>query len=400
MGKRKREREAAARYSATPEWSVGDPAFAEWLRMSGVTAGVSTQVGASALTAWYRSDSLIAGTIAGLPLKVYEGDGASRREVTHFLSSNPAGPYDIAPFNWTEQLVLHLLNHAETYLKSITDGFGELVGLYPVHPLAINKVEWHGVDKLFTVGLKNGGKESFLSGEMTQVLGMSEDGLRGMSPLSLFRQTLGTSAAADRAANASFTNGALIAGMVTTEEDVEEEEAIAIKAALNEKMSGAANAGDIAFVNRMLKFSPWKMSNVDAQFLESRMFQVQEIARIKGLPLNLLSADGAVSNWGTGVAESFLGLQRFTLMAHTSRIESALSAILPPGQFAEYDYKGLLQGSPKDVIELLAVQVGAGILDEDEARAVLNLPPHTPEQRARIDERNRPNVQEAPTNGQ
>ena len=118
---------------------------------------------------------------------------------------------------------------------------------------------------------------------------------------------------------------------MTTEEDVDGDEAMAINEQLNAKMMGAENAGSIAFVNRSLKFSPWKMSNVDAQFIESRAFSVQEIARMFGLPINLLSVQGAVSNWGTGVSEANLGLQKYVLMAYTSRIESGLGAILPPG---------------------------------------------------------------------
>jgi HK97 family phage portal protein len=156
---------------------------------------------------------------------------------------------------------------------------------------------------------------------------------------------------------------------------VDGEEAKLIKESLNAKMAGAENAGAIAFVNRSLKFSPWKMSNVDAQFLESRRFGIEEIARIFGLPVNLLSATGAVSNWGTGVSEANLGLQKYVLMGHTSRLESALSAILPPDHFAEFDYKGLLQGSPREEIELLIAQVTAGLLTKDEARQIMNRPP-------------------------
>jgi HK97 family phage portal protein len=162
---------------------------------------------------------------------------------------------------------------------------------------------------------------------------------------------------------------------VTTEEDVDEGEAKTIKASLDAKMMGAENAGGIAFVNRSLKFSPWKMTNVDAQFVESQGLNVQHVAQMYGLPTNLLSVAGAVSNWGTGVAEANLALQKYVLMAYTSRIESALRAVLPPGWFAEFDYKGLLQGSPKDEIELLIAQVAGGLLTRDEARAVLNLEP-------------------------
>lgn len=356
--------------------SVSDPILAMYLGLSGLSGIDLTTEKALALTGVYRSQAIIAGTIAGLPLKVYEGSGYGRRCIDdHWLTTNPAGPYDMSPFTWVETVMLHLLNHAEGYLKSIYNGAGELVGLWPTHPLAVTNVRWVGPDKRFTIGMADGTQEHFLTGDVTQVLGMSMDGLRGLSPLTLFRQTFATMQAGETAANRSFTNGALIAGLVTTDEDVDENEARVIKASLNTKMNGAENAGDIAFVNRSLKFSPWTMSNADAQFLESRKFGVEDASRIYGVPLALLSMTGAVSNWGTGVAEAFLGLQKFTLTGWTSRIESALRAILPPGQFAEFDYAGLLQGTPKDEIGLLIEQVKAGLLTKDEARAIRNMPP-------------------------
>jgi HK97 family phage portal protein len=253
---------------------------------------------------------------------------------------------------------------------------GELVGLFPVHPLAVSDVKWSGVDKKFSVLMSGGTTEDRYSGDMTQILGLSLDGLRGLSPLSSFRMGLQTAKAGDTAANRAFTTGATIAGMVTTEEDVDEDEAKVIKNSLNAKISGVENTGSIAFVNRQLKFSPWAMNNKDAEFIASRQFSIEEQARMAGgVPLSLLSVGGAVSNWGTGVAESFLGLQKFVLMPITSRIEQALKSILPPGQFAEFDFAGLLAGTPQIEIELLIKQVEAGLLTVDEARAYRNLPP-------------------------
>lgn len=384
MGKKRASKSRALVFTdPPPQISVSDPALAQFLGLSGLSGMDMTEEKALGLTAIYRAQALISGTIAALPLKVYEGSGTTRRQIEgHWLTVNPAGPYDLSAFSWTETVMLHLLNHAETYLKAIYTNGGELVGLWPVHPLAMSKVEWLGADKQFTLQTANGTTERYLTGDITQVLGMSMDGLRGLSPLTLFRQSLTTMRAGELAANRTFTSGSLIAGLVTTEEDVDETEAKVIKQSLNAKMAGAEHAGDIAFVNRSLKFSPWAMSNVDAQFLESRAFGVQEAARIYGLPVNLLSVTGAVSNWGTGVAEANLGLQKYVFTGWTSRLESALRAILPPGQFAEFDYAGLLQGSPKDEIELLIAQVNAGLLTKDEARAIRNLPPLTAEQKA------------------
>jgi len=362
-----------------------DPAMVEWLRINGQSPSSVDENSVMGLTAVYRSQAIIAGTIASLPLRVFEGTKSNRVEVESWLSSSPAGPYDLSGFSWVETVVLHLLNHAEAFLKTLTNEGGERIGAWPVHPLAVKSVKWDGPGKVFKVAMADNSEEVYGTGQMHQILGMSIDGTRGLSPLTLFRQSFQTSMSGEQAANRTFTKGALISGIVTTAEgeDVDAVEAATIKQSLNDKIAGADHAGEIAFVNRALKFSPWTMSNQDAQFIESRGMQVEEAARIYGIPLNLLSSGGAVSNWGTGVAEANLGLQKFVLLPWTSRIESALRPMLPPGQFAEFDYAGLLQGAPKDEIQLLIDQVDAGILSKDEARAIRNLPP-LPEQAAPV----------------
>jgi HK97 family phage portal protein len=171
-----------------------------------------------------------------------------------------------------------------------------------------------------------------------------------------------------------FGNGALIGGLVTTEEDVTEDEARAIKSDLNRRTLGVKNAGDVAFVNRTLKFTPWTTSSKDAQFLESRAHQVEEIARAYGVPKVLLAQDGA-STWGSGIAELNRGLAKFTLMSWTTRIEQRLSRLLARPRFVEFDYAGLMQGAPAEEITLLIEQVNAGLLTPNEARAIRNLPP-------------------------
>lgn len=378
MGKKKsRDSKASVFADPTPETlSVSNPALAEFFGLSWLSGIAVTEQQALGLTAIYRAVSLISGTIAALPLRVFEGSGSNRRQVEdHWLTANPAGPYDLSAFSWTETLMLHLLLHGEGYLKSINNNGGEVVGAWPMHPSAINDVRWDGPDKRFRVSMADGSAETLYTGSLTQVLALSTDGLRGVSPISLFSQSMQTMRSAERAANRSLTSGALMGGLVTTEEDVDETEAKAIKVALNAKMMGAEHAGDVAFINRALKFTPWSMSMVDQEFVAQRNFGVEEAARIYGLPLNLLSVGNVTSNWGTGVAEANLGLQKYVLQPWTSRIESALKALLPPGYFAEFDYAGLLQGTPKDEIELLLAQVAAGLLTKDEARAIRNLPP-------------------------
>ncbi len=213
-------------------------------------------------------------------------------------------------------------------------------------------------------------------GAVVQILGPATTGLRGTSLFHTHLRIFQAAIAAEKASARTFT-GALIGGLLTTEgeDEIEEGEADLILEKLNARVSGTDNAGRLAFVNRHLKLTNWQMSNLDAQFNESRAFQVEEFARMLGLPPHLLAAVDKQTSWGTGVAEQNLGLARYCLMAYTSRIESALTAQLPFPDFVEFDYKGLLQGTPKDEIDLLLAEVGGGLLERNEARAIINRPP-------------------------
>lgn len=358
---------------ATPQFSIGDPAFAAWLAEQGLALPEVNGTSALGVTAYYRSVALIAGTIASLPLKTYRTVAERRERVRSFLD-NPAGPYPLAPFAWKELVLVHLLTQGEAFLWHVRNEAGALIGLWPIQPSAV-QVAWSGAEKRFTYSLADGTPETVGPESITHVMGLTVDGLRGVAPLTVMRQVIQLGLAMDRAAYRSVSTGALIRGMVTPNADISEEDAAAIKAGLDAKIAGPDNAGSVAVVNRALTFAAFTMTNDDAQFLESREFQVEEFARMFGIPPHLLGATEKQTSWGTGVAEQNLGLARYTLSGWTSRLEESLSRLLPSPRFVEFDYAGLLQGTPKEEIELLKVQVEAGILTIDEARAIRNYPP-------------------------
>ncbi len=357
--------------------------LAGWVNVGslGGLPGVNEQT-ALGIPAFSRGTELIAGTIAGLPLKTYSGTGANREEVPSIFD-DPTGPYEISPYNWIEMVVLHLVMYKEAYLVELRNGAGALVGYYPTHPMNVTKVEWQGPAKRYHVAGANGTSTVYGTpddptdeGAVVQILGPATTGLRGTSLFHTHLRIFQAAIAAEKASARTFT-GALIGGLLTTEgeDEIEEGEADLILEKLNARVSGTDNAGRLAFVNRHLKLTNWQMSNLDAQFNESRAFQVEEFARMLGLPPHLLAAVDKQTSWGTGVAEQNLGLARYCLMAYTSRIESALTAQLPFPDFVEFDYKGLLQGTPKDEIDLLLAEVGGGLLERNEARAIINRPP-------------------------
>lgn len=359
-------------------YSIADPVLAEWLSLGTPNyAGVNvSEHSALGVSAFWRGVCLISGTVAGLPLRTIRDVEGTRTRVASFLD-DPGAPVGLTPFAWKETVVAHAVLHGTAYLAHVFNGAGSLAGLTPIHPSAVT-AEWDDTrpgGKRFTATLIDGRRVEYDARTMTQIMGLSLDGLRGLSLIEVARNGLGTAIAGDRAAARMFSNGATFAGLVTPDEDLEEGEAKAIKSSLDAKIAGWENASSVAVVNRKLTFTPWTMSQKDAQFLESRQFSVQDIARWLGVPANLLMDPGAVSTWGTGVEIQNRGLARYTLAPWTSRIEQALSRLLPAPRFAEFDFAGLERPTPEQEIRLLIEQVDGGLLTVNEARHIRNLPP-------------------------
>lgn len=368
---------------------LDDGTFAEWMGWGSTYAGVHVSAqGSLGLTSVYRAVSLISGTIATLPLKTYRDlpDGTRERVDGSFLN-RPGGPGGLTQFEWTELVLVHLLLWGNAYLLHLVGGGDQIVGLIPLHPSAVEVKQprtraeaerFFPWNKYFTVHKIDGSQEDLNPSQLTHITALSTDGVVGLSPVSVNRQAIATGMAGDQAAARMFGNGMMPSGLVTTEEDVDVDEAQAIREGLQSKLTGPAAAGQWAFVNRNLKFQPWTMPAADLQHIESRAHQVEEVARIFGLmPIHLAQTEKQTS-WGSGITEQNRGLARYTLMPWTSRIEQRLTRLLPNKQLCEYDYAGLLQGSAQEELDMLVKQLDAGILTIEEVRRIRNLPPLPP----------------------
>lgn len=375
---RRAPREVARAYNG-PMFSLQDPALADYLGIGGHNdAGVSVnEKTALGLTAVYRAVSLTASTLAGLPLKTYRDnapDVPGGRVQVASVFDNPGGLF-YTPFEFKQIMFTHLLLHGNAYLLHIYSGAGTLVALFPIHPMMVTpELAPDGQSRQYKVTGTDGVTKIYTDADLTHVMGPSTDGLQGLSPIRVARNALGTAIAADKAAARMFSSGLLIGGIVTSDETLDENDAATILAGLKAKLTGTQNAGDIAIVNASLKFQPWTMNAEDAQFIESRQYQVAEVARLFGTPVQLLAQDGA-SSWGSGIQELVRGWQKFTLTAWTTPAEERFSRLLADTRFCEFEYQGLNQGSPAEEIALLVQQVQTGILTIDEARAIRNMPP-------------------------
>lgn len=358
-----------------PTINLRDPALADFLGLNGSSdAGVAVnETTALGVTAVYRSVRLIADTIGSLPLKTYRSTGARTKETVASLLDNPGGDF-MTPYTWKQTVAAYGALHGAAPLLHAYNGAGALAALIPLHPSTVT-VEWDKdlQQRRFTVS-QDGVNTMYTPADLTYVMFFTLDGIRGASPVRLARNPIGTAIAGDKAAARMFQNGLLIGGLVTPKEDMTEQQANDALIGLKAKMTGTNTAGDLVMINAALQVQPWTMTAEDAQFIESRQYQVEEIARLFGVPKELLSASGATS-WGSGIQELVRGFGRFTLPAYTTPIEEAVSLLLSNPRFAEFEMAGLLQGTPAEEIDLLIRQVETGILTINEARTIRNMDP-------------------------
>lgn len=365
--------------------SIADPRLAEWFsygppNMSGVEVTEGSALGISAV---WRATAVVSQTLAMLPMRTLRDIGAGMRQRVSSFLDNPGGPDGPTPFEWRETVFAHLLLHGNAFLAHVYGGGGQLIALSIFHPMAVTIEEPLPSDpeqpkggKWFYAHLIDGTRERFDASTMTHIPALSMDGVRGLSVITVARNSFGTAIAGDRAAAAMFGDGFTAAGIVTPDEDEPDwDDATKIKTQIQDALTGPENAGKIAVLNRKLKFQQLQMSAEDAQFLQSRQFSIEEIARWFGVPPHLLMQTEKQTSWGAGVEAQNRALGRTVLAPWATRMEQRLSRLLPAPRFVEFDFAGLERPDPATEIQLLLAQTGKPFMSVNEARAIRNLPP-------------------------
>jgi HK97 family phage portal protein len=142
-------------------------------------------------------------------------------------------------------------------------------------------------------------------------------------------------------------------------------------------MAGVAHGHDVAVLDGATKFIPLTMPPDEAQFLQSRRWQVVDIARFYGVPPWLLGDVEKSTSWGTGIEQQNLGFVSYTINFWTTRIEQRITweIATPTDQTAEFEFDALLRGDMAERYAAYATAIQWGWLTRNEARKKENLPP-------------------------
>lgn len=344
-------------------------------------AGITvTEAKAMQIAAVWRAVNMTAGVASALPLKTYR-TGTRARVVVRLLD-NPHP--DMTPKELWETVYVHLLLWGNAYLRKVRNPAGMLTWLIPIPPNSVKVgrvADWQQAGmlspKVYEVsGFTDGRTEAWTDYEVLHIPGLGYDGTVGLSPITCARQSLGTTLAAERQAGRLWASGSMLSGVLQSDARLDQPQAEALKARWLQMMnSGRAN--DVAVLGSGASFQPVSMPNDDAQFLESRVFQVSEVCRWFGMPPHMNFEVSGSTSWGSGIEQMTIGWVKYTLAPNwLSRVESRLTKeATPTGVYAEYDPEGLLRGDSAATAAFLQTATGGPWMSGNEARVRLNLEP-------------------------
>lgn len=357
---------------------------------SGVTVNEDNSL---RIIAVYRAWSLLGGTIGSLPLRCFRGDPPGGEPWTGDQASlllYPGGRDDITGIPtqgsvtamvFYETLVTHLLGWGNAYVVKVPNRLGnrivtlDLLSPGRVAPRYGRKTDRNPTGKEFLVDTGSG-VEIATPETVIHIRAMGPSLLAGVSPIGAARQALGLAVAAEEYGARLFGSGSLMSGILQTDARLDQAQADRLKTAWEQRITGLANAHRVAILDSGAKWQPIGIPPEDAQFIESRKFQVTEIARLYGIPPHMLGDVEKSTSWGTGIEVQGLGFNIYTLRPWLTRIEQALSnELLPRGINCRFDVSELLRGDVETRMRAGSTAVSSGQLTPNEARAREGLVP-------------------------
>lgn len=344
-----------------------------------VEAGVSvSEVGSLHMPAVWRAVSVIANVSAALPLHVYAA--GTRDKVTVSLLDDPHP--ELTPFELWRLVNVHRVLWGNGYVQKVRNGAGDIKQLWPVRPdrVKVDREQPTATNpggKVFWIQTDSGERVRRTSRDIMHLPALGYDGITGVSPIRAAAQGIGLGLAAERSAAKLYGSGNMISGVLQTEQRLNSDQAAALKANWKAKLSGHQSAHDIAVLDSGASFHPVTMPYRDSQFLESRQFQVTEIARMFGVPPFLLMATEKSTSWGTGLEQQAQGFVTWDLAPTwlTPMEQRVTKELLTPEQYAKYALQGLLRGDSSARATFYRAMRDVGAFSANDVRALEDLPP-------------------------
>jgi len=339
-------------------------------------------------TAVYACVRILAEAVASLPLHVYEyqDDGGKKLVYDHplyYLLHDEPNP-EMTSFVFRETLMSHLLIWGNAYAQIIRDGAGRVLGLYPLLP---DKMDVQRDDKgnIYYVYSRNSdenpmfkeyGNIKLKAEDVLHIPGLGFDGLIGYSPIAMAKNAVGMTLACEEYGASFFANGANPGGVL--EHPGVLKDPSKVRESWNSVYRGVNNAHKIAVLEEGMKYQQIGIPPEEAQFLETRKFQINEIARLYRIPPHMVG-DLDKSSF-SNIEQQSLEFVKYTLDPWVIRWEQSLQrSLLLPGEKGKYFIKlnvdGLLRGDYQSRMNGYAVGRQNGWFSANDIREMEDMNP-------------------------
>lgn len=350
-----------------------------WFEPVGSRSATGARVSADSalrLTAVWACVRILSETLASMPFVMYRPllDGGREIVTDHPIVRlfDKAPNAMQTPFEWREMMQAHLVLRGNAYNQILTDRAGVIVALQPMHPDRV-KIEMLAAGEYRYRFLQPDGSDLVLSrGEVWHVRGMSFDGILGLNPIELARDAVGMGLSAQDYGARFFQNDAKPGGVIEFQGQFKDQTARQTFISAWQAAQGGANRGKTVVLERDMKYVEVGLNNSDAQFIESRKFQVTEIARMFRVPPHMIAdLDRSTNN---NIEHQGLEFVLHTMTPWAERWESSIETNLLTEADSdleiEFDFSSLLRGDHAARSTYLNSGIMTGWLTRNEARII------------------------------
>ena len=338
------------------------------------------------VTTVYACVRILAEAVAGLPLHTYRylSGGAKEKALDHplyYLLHDEPNP-EMTSFVFRETLMSHLLLWGNAYAQIIRNGKGQITALYPLMPnrMTVDRTSNGKIYYTYLVNdsdnptLKAQGQVYLRKEDIFHIPGLGYDGLVGYSPISMAKNAIGMALATEEYGAKFFENGASPSGVLEHPGTIKDPERL--RESWNSLFKGSGNSHKVAVLEEGLSFKPIAISPNEAQFLETRKFQIDEIARIFRVPPHMVG-DLEKSSF-SNIEQQSLEFLKYTLDPWVTRWEQSIhrSLILESEKrdyFVKFNVDGLLRGDYQSRMNGYAVGIQNGFMSPNDIRSLENM---------------------------
>ena len=336
------------------------------------------------INAVYACVNVISSAIASLPFDLYRktADGRVKAEDNPLYSITKHPSVDMPAYNFMESLLLNLLIYGNAFVEIVRiHGQVRELNLIPSEKVTIVSNSDGQISYVITQ-LSSTGRLTQIKADPKKIMhitGKCFNGRKGLSPVELCMKSISIARALEIYGLNYFERGARPSGFLKVPTKLTDEAAQRLKLDFARNYQGTSKSGKPIVLEQGTDYVIADNGNDSSQFLESRRFAVEEIARIFQVPLFLVSETSKSTSWGSGIEAQGIAFVQYCLGPYLKKIEEAFGFYLLPSKeqdslYFEFNVDGLLRGDQKSRFDAYHTAIMDGWMSPNEVRAKENLP--------------------------